>query len=596
MTIFCTNCGHSNEKGNKICVECGQALVTVNAAPAPPKKPMSLKTKVLAAVAVLVIASFAGLYSWGTKTASAETAVTKFFEAMDKQDAKLMAQQMVLSNGEQVSAKQAGAFMELYPDLVPLDLEQVATIGESGKVFGVLTAHKIILPEQTASYEFPHEGLELHLNGEKVTSIVEDEGIYRFSGLVPGLYDAEFVYKGEYTEFTHPFDLAVELNTNYEETAIWEELPVESVVLNFDVFNESHFKDYKVIVGEKEFSVDATGETQEIGPLPLDGSFTAHGEAEFPWGKQVSEPMKIDSEYQTLEISKLAEEPKNKLVEQLTQFAEQYTQALATQNTSVLKTATANQQKLVEEEIEMLKDYDTYFKASLKEINLNESSIVLSEDGESVSLLTQLVYMGDNYGKGEPAVLETINEAATISFVYDAEAENWLVDEYVGDYWFSDIKPTRTIKGAGKVYEVAGSAGKTEQMEAPAEETEENFGISDNEIESFFNLYNNNSVAAINLGDFSQVSSLITLDGPRFQEQSDFVDSLYSKGITEEHLGTTVEKVEVIDEGFLQVTTIETFIIHGTEKSTEKNYRTVTVTEVMGSDLYVHKLVSTKEI
>lgn len=595
MTIFCTNCGHANEKENKICVECGQPLVTANAAPTPAKKPMALKTKVLAVVAVLVFASLAGLYSWGTKTASAETAVAKFFEAMDQKDAKLMAQQMVLSNGEPVSAKQAGAFIELYPDMDPLDLEQVATVGESGKVLGVLTAHKIILPEQTASFEFPHEGLELHLNGEKVTAVAEDEGVYRFSGLVPGLYDAEFVYKGEYTEFTHPFDLAVELNTNYEETAIWEELPVESVVLNFDVFNESHFKDYKVIVGEKEFSVDAAGETQEIGPLPLDGSFTAQGEVEFPWGKQVSEPMKIDSDYQTLEISKLAEEPKNKLIEQLTQFAEQYTQALATQDASVLKTATANQQKLVEEEIEMLKEYDTYFKGSLKEINLDEPSIVLSEDGESVSLIVQLVYTGDNYGKGEPAVLETINEEASVSFVYDADAGNWMVDEYMADYWFSDIEPTRTIKGSGKVYEVAGSAGKTEQEE-PVEETEANFGISDSEVETFFNLYNDNSVAAINSGDFSQVSSMLTLEGPRFQQQSDFVDSLYSDGITEEHLGTTVEKVEVVDEGFLQVTTIEKFIIHGTEKSSEKDYRTITVIEVFEADLYVHKLVSTTEI
>ena len=595
MTIFCTNCGHSNEKGNKICVECGQPLVVANAAPAPAKKPMALKTKVLAAVVVLLLAGLGGLYSWGTKTASAETAVSKFFEALEKKDANMLAEHMALSNGEQVDAKQAAAFMESYPNLTPSDLEQVATISQSGKVLGVFNAFKVVLPEQTAVFEFPHEGLELHLDGEKVASVEEEEGVYRFSGLVPGSYEAKFVYKGEYTEFTHPFELAVEMNTGFEETVIQEELPAESVVLDFDVFNEANYKNYKVIVGEKEFAVDATGATEPIGPLPLDGSLSAQGEIEFPWGNQVSEPLKIDSDYQTLEISTLSKDQEGKLVEQLTLFGEQYTQALGTRDASVLKTATADQRKVFDEEFKMMKESNLYFKGSLTEINLEEPSIVLDTNGDSVSLLAQLVMKGANYAKGDTVVLDRINLEAEISFVYDEDAGKWLVDEYVSN-WFSSIEPTRTIKGSGKVYEVSGTAGKAEKAEAPAEVAEENFGISDSEIDSFFNQYNDNSVAAINLGDFGMVSSMVTLDGPRFQEQSKFVDNTYAKGITEEHLGTSFEDVKVVDDGYLQVTTIEKFIIHGTEKSSEKSYRTVTTIYVDGTDLYVHELISTKEI
>lgn len=603
MTIFCTNCGHSNEQGNKVCIECGQALIVANTKreAGNAKKPMAQKTKVLVAVGVLILVSLAGLYSWGTKSASAETAVSKFFEALESKDAKGLAEQMALSNGEQVTAKQAKAFMEMYPDLEPLDLEQVATIGESGKVLGVFNAHKIIFSEQTASFEFPHEGLELQLNGEKITSVTEEDGIYMFSGIVPGSYAAEFVYKGEYTEFKHPFELEVDLYAGSEETTIFEELPAESVVLNFDVFNETNFKDYKVMVGDKEFPVDATGKTEQIGPLPLDGSVTAKGEVEFPWGKQVSEPLKIDSDIQTLEIALLSKEQEGKLVEQLTQFAEQYTQALGIRDAAVLKTVTADQQKVIEEEVQLMKDNSTYFKGSLKEINVDESSISLTESGEAVTLVAELVYTGANYAKGDEAVLDTISQQADMSFVYDKENGNWLVDEYNKDGWLSSIEQTRSIKGSGKVYEVAGSAGTTSKPEVsvseePAEEKEENLAVSNNEVAAFFTNYNDNSVAAINSGDFRKVSSMITLEGPRFQEQSDFIDSLYSKGITEEHLGTTVEKIEVMDDNFIQVTTIEKFVIHGTEKSSEKKYRTVTLVEVFEQNFYVHKLMSTKEI
>lgn len=598
MTIFCTNCGHSNEKENKICVECGQPLVVQNAAPAKNKTPMPLKTKVVGAIIVLFLAGLGGVYSWGTKTASPETTVSKFFEALEKKDATMLAQQMALSNGEPVETKQASAFMKLYSAITPSELEQVAAVGESGKLFGIFTTHKIIFPEQTAFFEFPHEGLKLRLNGEKVETVYEESGIYRFSGLVPGNYEAEFIYDGDYTEFTHPFDLTLSLGNASEETAIYEELPAESVVLNFDVFNEANFKEYKVRIGDKEFPIDATGKTERIGPLPLDGTYTAQGERTFSWGTQISEPMKITEDFQTLEISKLPKKEEDKLIEQLMLFAEQYTQALATRDVSVLKTVSADQQKVFEKQFTEMKNNNTYFKGSFQEMNVDMPSIALSTSGEAVEVFAEMEYSGAYYGKGEMVSMDTIAQAANVSFIYDTDVKKWMVNDYETDLWSWSFDPTKTIKGSKKVYEIAGSAGKQQQVQAtePVEIAEETSGISNTAVEAFFSQYNDNSVAAINTGNFGLVSSMITLEGPRFQEQSDFIDSLYVKGITEEHLGTSLEKVEVVDDHFIQVTTIEKFIIHGTEKSSEKKYRTVTLVEVIDQNFYVHKLISTKEI
>ena len=69
------------------------------------------------------------------------------------------------------------------------------------------------------------------------------------------------------------------------------------------------------------------------------------------------------------------------------------------------------------------------------------------------------------------------------------------------------------------------------------------------------------SVNAINTRDFSYVEGLMTNDGPRKKEAKDYINHLESKGITQQFINVTVEKVEVMNTNTWKVTTTDEFII-----------------------------------
>ena len=597
MKKFCTNCGHANEQDNRICVECGTALVVEKqnprkpeeaAIPAKNKKPLSLKTKILSLAGILVFASLIGVYSWGTKTASADNVVTKFFEALQNEDAEALSKQGWLSNGQAMTVKEADAFIGHYRDISPYELEDVARVEKNGKVIGIFDAHRVVIPAQKRSFNFPDEGLSLSLNGELVASVKNTDGQYIFSELSPGLHEAEFIYEGEFAEFSYPFELEVAM---YSDPSVIEpihvNLPIGSVMFGLETFNAKNPGANKVLIGDKEIPVDEYGETDGIGPLLLDGSTVAQAEVAFPWGTQLSEPAAITSGYHTLEFSGLEEKHRTALIEQVLIFAEEYVQAYAQRDPKVFTGVGKDQLSAFKKELDGMKSYDSYFKGSLTEVGVDEESIAILSDGETVTVDAVLQFNGDYYYSSDTPELDEFETEVSIDFIYDTETENWLVQAYSEDNWFLNINPTISLEGSGKVFETAGASKAVE---------EDAYSLSKEDAEWFMSDYNDASVEAINEGDFSIVSYMVYGDGPRTEEQSDFVDYMYSKGITEEHLTTTVEKVEALDGDYYEVTTIETFIIHGTEKSNEKTYRTVTKVLDYVDGIYVYELISTTEI
>ncbi|WP_211654839.1 TcaA NTF2-like domain-containing protein [Planococcus alpniumensis] len=604
MKTFCTNCGHENDQANQVCVECGKPLskdkLKANSpAPKKNKEPLSLKTKILGAVGILLIASLVGVYSWGTKTASAETAVSKFFEALENEDAKSLAKQVQLSNGKKMTTKEAAAFIEEYGDITPYELEDVANVEKNGKVMGVFNAHRVVIPVQKVSFYFADEGLSLSLNGELVEESKAKDDEYIFSGITPGYHQAEFIYEGEFAEFTYPFDLYVGLNrASSEPEEIYEELPLTSVVFALDTFVVDTPEANKVVIGEKEIPVNEMGETDEIGPLLMDGSVTAQAQVDFPWGTQLSEPVKITSGYENLDFTGLDEKHQPALIEQLKVFAEEYVEAFAKRDEAVFTSVEKDQLAVFKEDFKWMKEYENHFMGALTEVGIDEDSIAILDDGKTLELSAELLIDGAEYYVSDTPEAEEIIKDVSMNFVYDQDEEKWMVTSYNDDIWMYDVAPTKTVEGSKKMHKSSGTS-KTAVEEESEEESEEDtggFADSDETVEWFMSDYNDASVAAINQGDYSVVSEFVLKGSPKAKEQSAFVDSMYEKGITEEHLDTTLENIESVGGKYYEVTTIETFIIHGTEKSSEKTYRTVTKITEEADGLQVYELISTKEI
>ncbi|MGI2327584.1 TcaA NTF2-like domain-containing protein [Planococcus sp. YIM B11945] len=595
MKKFCTNCGHANNSSNQVCIECGTPFAKEpnGTQHNGPKKPMPFKTKLIAGIGVVLLASLIGLYSWGTKTATAETTVSKFFEALQEKDAAALTKYAALSNGEEITEKEASAFIDLYQNLTQIELEDMATIEKKGKVAGIFDAHKVILSTQQVSYYFPYEGLSLKLNGKNVPS-VQNEDEYVFSGIVPGNYKAEFIFDDEKTEFAYPFDLTVESQWDSSNIAsLEEELPIGSTTFQVTVGDYSTDYESKIIVGDKEFEVNEYGETESVGPFLLDGSMKVLAKVEFPWGAETSEAVPIDDDYISVDIPKLNEKAEKELIDQFALFMEEHVEARGTRNASVYTTLTPGNLKSMADEFDSWKDSEYFFKGSLTKINLDGESIQLSSEGVSVD--AEVVGNAAYYYQSDTPEMETIKSQIHAVFTYDSNKKKWLVDE-VSEYQNYDrefiVEPLQSLEGSKKTYEVKGS---TDPVNRNAEESVQSADLT-SEVEYFMGEYNASSVIAMNAGDFSYVSFLIDENGPKWKESADYIDYVYSKGITEECLGTTVEKIETIDDATIKVTTIEKYHIYGTEKPGEKTFRSVNLLKKDGSSWLVNKLISTTEI
>ena len=609
MKKFCSNCGYANLEKDNVCVDCGTRFEQTSddstksvVKTASPKKPVPFKTKLIAGVIFALLVSVFGFYSWGTKAASSDTTVSKFFEALRAEDAESLAKYVILSNQEEMSVNEATAFIELYKELGPDELDSMATLVKTGKIAGVFEAHKIMLTAQKLTYGFPYPGLELSLNGEIIPSVQTDDGYYTFSGVATGNYEAEFLYDDGETSFQYPFNLTVEDQEDPAyETEIWEEIPLGTTSFTVNVFEQTPVFESKVLINDQELALNEFGQTEEAGPFLLDGSSTAKAVVDFPWGSVESEETAINSEYINIQIPSFGEELESHLIKRYSLFVEERIQALATHDSSVYTTLDEDLLKDAKAEVADMKKYGSFFKGSVEEIKFAEDFIYLMSEQDSVMIegagLMNGAYYNNDYPSEDIPKLEEMLSRFQVILKYDKELKEWFIESFDESAAYDGDFDGLTIEGSKKFYETKGSSNSAKSVEESDDDEEkaDTANLSE-EIETFMNQYNDSSVIAMNSGDFSLVSHFISEDGPKWAESKDYVDHIFEKGITEEHLGTTVENVESIDNTYIKVTSIDRYIIHGTEETNEKEFRTTNILKKNGDSWLVHELTATKEI
>lgn len=614
MKKFCTNCGQENDQENQVCVECGQSFSgkpqessPSEAARAPnprkEKQPLSMKTKIIGVASLLLIASLVGIYSWGTNAASADTAVSTFFEALQNEDAEALAKKASLSNGEAMTVKQAEVFIAEYQGLTPAQLDGVASVEQNGKVMGIFNAHRVIVPVQELAFYFPHEGLSLRLNGEVTEGSQNSTGDYVFSGITPGNHQAEFAYKGEFVEFTHPFDLLVPLSPTYSQPiAIREDLPVSSVIFTLNTFMTDAPDAHKVMIGEQEIPVNDSQQTEEIGPLLLDGSTSAYAQVEFPWGTETSEPVNITSNYHSIEFVGMDEKHQQALTDQLMVFAEEYVEAHAKRDAAVFTSVSSEQLDRFKQDIDWMTTMGDHFMGALTEVGVDEESIAIMGDGKTVTLDAEMLIDGDNYYKSETPNAEEIKKEVSLNFVYDEAEEKWMVSTYNEGGWMFDAVPTATFEGSGTVHESESSAAEEEaekedeseseeSEEAPEEEVaaaETAGSVTEEQLEQFIADFRAAYETALNEKDFSRIDAFLKADSIARQELVDFIADTGSEDYLYEFLVDEAVGVEILeDKAFVETNEEFDFTNHLDEVINYKRNKKYEVHGVESGDLKI---------
>lgn len=640
MKAFCTNCGAEIKPNQSHCVECGQAVASKAEQPPvqptaptpepkaqqsapdsqqPPKQPMSKKNKIIYAIIGAVVLLLIAAYSVGKSYYAPEKVLERFNTAVKDEDVKAVQNHVEFTNGEGISKVSAQAIINFAAE-EPDDFqyfmdsnspEGLYTLKAVGKKLGLFEDYKIVTAPVTLSVNLPFEELTYSLNGEELDGKIEnDRKVYK--PLASGFYEIEAKYDGEYTSFT---------NTEMQEVIGVHDAQVD-VDLQYDVrfvkfelmgTDNLSMDDMKLKVGKKEIDFDRNGIVEKAGPFLLDGSQTVTVTNKLPWGEAVTAEIPVTADYIDLPLPALNEEVEKTLTKMIPAHFEQMVEARAKLDEKVLKHVTESYRVSNGDQFERHASWNEFYSGKLLEVQMSfEDARYKREDGKDRIFMPTWVLTDERVDKdGSSDGLD--RKISSCNIVLDYVKDEWLVNDCENRYSTDELNGV-TVEGSKKLHKAAKSKDekssddkeekddkskkedkKSKKDEKSSSKDDEKFSSS--ELESFVSDYNKASVEAINDRDFSIVKDKIQSGAPREKEQSDYLDYLAGRGITEDHLSTTYESSKKIDDTTVQVTTVEEFNIHYEDKPTKKSkFRTVNQLKYVDGEWKLHKLIDTKEI
>jgi len=581
MSRFCLECGQQLNEDDIVCTNCGTKLPQETVTP---KQPLSKKQKVLYGIITGIAVLLIGFTIWGKAHFSEETTSKRFVEALSTSDTKELQSIVVRENGKAINKQEAKAMLKLAELEGGSAVESLSAILQHGKWLGLFKIYKVQVIDQYAYYEGPLKGLSFTFNSADIKEESRNKESVSYGPLAPGIYEVDVTFEGTYGKGSSKSELHA-YSPSGEVSWINVELPLGNVIFEVANYSSEVMLNARILINDEEITVDEYGETEAIGPILFDGTQHAKLVVQYPWGEVTTEEMTIESEYQQIEAAILSKDEAKIVLDTLKQYGEEYIEAKTKRSTSLFTTTTKSFNESFTENIaEPLIDNELFITGKFDQLDVDENSVYVLDDSEQgIAIEAEFTFMEDSHSLLDtPSISESVY-TCDVKLIYDESEKKWFIQNSTLTY--SDIATTKTISGSGTIHQPSSDAVQKEKER-----------LLKNELQSFFEYYVSQSVNAINARDFSYVENLMTDDGPRKKEAKDYIVYLESKGITEQFIDVTVEKVEAVGTNIWQVTTTDEFIIYNPDGSKNKKYTTgVTIKQVDG-DWLVHELLSTEEI
>ena len=580
MKVFCQECGHPLNGEDVVCIECGTKVIQTRKAS---KSPMTKKQKTYFSIIGAIIVLLIGFSVWSNAYFSKESTSKRFIEAVGQKDVKALSNLIVHEDGSEIIPIEAEALVKLVDREGKRSIEDFFSIQPHGKILGVFQQHKVEMINQYAYFEGPLAPLTFQFNKETMKE--EDRGDYfvLFGPLSPGIYDVETKFENEFGTGLTTSEIYL---SSYEGEHSWitVDLPISEVMFDIGNYSAPAMKKVSVIVNEVEIPVVADGKTEAIGPILLDGSQTAKIIVEYPWGEITSEDMVIESEHQYITAEVLTKEQEIEVANLLLQFGEELAKAKATNSIEVFTTITDTNKEIIQNQ--MLDYYinnDIYYSGEIEQMSMDADVVQLLEDRPALNVNAELLYKEANYSITNTPEFGSKIYTFEFELMYDEQQKKWFINSEGN--WGNVENPTHVLKGSGVVHSPNSESLKIAKVDVVKEE-----------LKRFMESYLYASVDAINYHSIAYVENYMTKDGTALKESEDYIAYLEEKGITEEVLSTSVEKVEEIDTDIWQVTYTAEYRIFYPDKELVKKFHTVCIVKKVDGQWLAHELVSTEEV
>ncbi|KIL43118.1 TcaA 3rd/4th domain-containing protein [Jeotgalibacillus campisalis] len=607
MTRFCKECGAPVSENHSVCTECGHRLPQVEKmemTEPKPKPPKTKKQKAIVAAGMTAAIVLIGGSFFASKQVSAENTMKKFAEAINQQNADALTSLVVHEDGSTIKKFEAEAMLNFSEEELQAIKESVATTGETpyfadtlysieqnGKWLGLFNRYSVKAADQYSELFIPEEEgeIELQLNGTPVSSDAVDTGPY-----APGIYTLSSAFENEYGTVTSQQDLTFAGTSG--------SLHSNTVELDFDYvsFYLDQNTDYEtsVILNDTKIPFDSWGVTENIGPLPTDGSITVSIEAEYPWETVKVDKIAVESSNQEVTLPLFTKETEEKFTKVIAAYGEEWVKARAKGDASLFTTATEEWMEETHYMIDDVLSMEIVYSGQLDEVQLQPSQAAITrwENADHLTVPVSFTTTDSYHLESEKATLAQQSVVCNMVLVYSEKEDQFKVDECHTMNHTDSFSGEVTKEGSAELHKGTGvKQNANDNMDGEYEFSEDD-SESKERLETFMIEYNDASISAINNVDFSYVSSMLVDGSPRVQEQSDFIDHLGSIGVTEEHVSTTLDKMEVISSTEALAHTTETFVIYNDLGKHTKSYSTITEVHVVDGEIKIYELISTDEI
>lgn len=644
MGKFCIHCGEEASQEHKVCIYCGKSLAkheeltdgrsstdeaplidnrqadevgrmasdqrtisetrATNAAvdKTETKRPQQTKgnrwMKRLIGGAVVLLIVF---IIWANNYASLESVEKRFHKALQDDNSSALQKLMIHHDGSLIEHFEAEAFLELYNERGHSVVDELTTIVDSGKFLFVFNTYKIEANDQIP-YDETYEGLTYTFNDEILNVYNQDEKKIAFGPIAPGIYEVEASIDGEFGEFSTTEMVTLDNAAFQDYTYMALDFTFDQVTIsvsNYDEFASSP-EDITIRIEDHEFSLDENGETEEIGPLNINGGLTATVVTELPWGSFESEAYPLDSTHVDVRAEFYDEAILKTWRKTVEELGEQYAEAMATKSKDPLKNFSKQPKDLISEKFA---DYDAY-SGKVMQISIDEENIQKGDstwydmnlpndvdvDIPSIVMSVNYLFEEDFHNIADNPILVRRNHTWELGLTYEKKDDKykWSATVLQPHDWYNSFSETNTWDGSKKLY----SSSKKDVKKGKASKNKD----IEKEIEIFLKDYTDKSVEAINERDFSIVSDYMTKNGPRYDEARNYIDYLESEGVYETWLGTELEKLKELDDNKWEVSVIEEFKIIWPDKTKVDKFRTKLIIKRVDGEFLVDELTETNSI
>ncbi|MCY7947230.1 zinc ribbon domain-containing protein [Bacillus atrophaeus] len=555
--FFCKECGQKNNEGAKFCKECGTPIggssIQANKETAStaetrqaPRKPISKKTIILwSSIAAACVILFAA-YKTGAYLNSKDRLVDKFEQAVNNEDKDQIASLLTPVNDKlkltKNNVKPFLAYLKDHPDkknelFASLRDEtaqkEIVYAEKDGKSLLVFDHYDLKIAPVYFEVTSNYKNTDLYVNKEDAGSVKKADQAQTLGPYIPGEYTVSAKLKNDVVDLVKKEEIQAVGDNSFR-----VDLSLEADDVTFSLADDIKDGKGELLINGKSIHKDPF-KSVTYGPLLTDGSMTAAVEAEFPWGKTKTAGVPIDSKEMELTLIP-DQDTQETIMNTIVKTTKQYSKALSDGNTAQMTEASASWKAEVKDNVDSMKNTDSYLKDKYLETDFDLDTFALSQknDGTWQAAVTgKELHQSANYNDYTKPEMSDESPSYEYLLSYDKKQKKWTFEdaESTFDSAGTNIKKIKNDNAETYTSDWADSKGKKASVSPSTDD------VTDEQVTSFMVDYLTNQSTAVNLNEFAVMEGNLEKGSSLYNDQQKLVKKLNSEGTTEVFIDVEVK-------------------------------------------------------